>query len=312
VLPLKVWRMSKYRSCSCCCCCRPCCCCCIPGLLPRLCHPQHMLGRLQGSSAAPAAFTCHLASRNVRVCIEFAPPSVRTVKLWKGSEGQCRSEDAVPYSRRRVPDRTVSPIIDILLAVACAVKYEIRVKGSAEVVASSPANGAEFPLSAAGPLRAFGVALPTMKRGEAANLLVRSDCAYSFHHAKTLSLRCFVNDGHEVCHSTHHATSHNLLASSACPHGVVVGKQSLHDRFHREDCCSRVASHRPCPEVLLQVCHAQCLCAPADGFSDAERPASVPADAELEVQLELVSWNSVEDVTGDGAVVKKVWTRGSD
>lgn len=206
---------------------------------------------------------------------------------------------------------TVSTIIDI--AVARAVKYEIRVKGSAEVVASSPANGAEFPLSAAGPLRAFGVALPTMKRGEAANLVVRSDCAYSFfHHVKTLSLLCVLNDGHEVCNSTHHATSHHLPASATCPHGVVVGKKSVHDRFHRENCRPCVASRRACQEVLLQVCHAQCLFAPADGFSDAERPASVPADAELEVQLELVSWNSVEDVTGDGAVVKKVWTRGSD
>ena len=44
----------------------------------------------------------------------------------------------------------------------------------------------------------------------------------------------------------------------------------------------------------------------ADGFTEAERPASVPKDAMLEADLELVSWRSVEDVTPDGGVVKKV------
>ena len=44
----------------------------------------------------------------------------------------------------------------------------------------------------------------------------------------------------------------------------------------------------------------------ADGFPEAERPASVPEDAMLEADLELLSWRSVEDVTPDGGVVKKV------
>jgi hypothetical protein len=44
----------------------------------------------------------------------------------------------------------------------------------------------------------------------------------------------------------------------------------------------------------------------ADGFEAAERPANVPEDAMLEADLELVAWRSVEDVTPDGGVVKKV------
>lgn len=61
-----------------------------------------------------------------------------------------------------------------------AVKYEVRVKDSGEVVAASPAGGATFPLPSPAPLRAFGTAVPAMKKGEKAKLIVRnSDCEIS-------------------------------------------------------------------------------------------------------------------------------------
>ena len=66
---------------------------------------------------------------------------------------------------------------------ACgAVSYEVRVKGSEAAVASSPAGGAEFYVAEA-PLRALQTALPTMQKGEAVHLVVRSDCELTRRHA---------------------------------------------------------------------------------------------------------------------------------
>lgn len=65
----------------------------------------------------------------------------------------------------------------------CAVKYEVRLKDSGEVVATSPAQDAAFALPAPKPLRAFGTAAATMKKGEAARLVVRnSDCEFHGLH----------------------------------------------------------------------------------------------------------------------------------
>lgn len=49
----------------------------------------------------------------------------------------------------------------------------------------------------------------------------------------------------------------------------------------------------------------------ADGFGDKGREAqdgdaAVPPNASLEIDLELVSWNSVEEVTDDRKVMKKI------
>ena len=68
------------------------------------------------------------------------------------------------------------------LASSCchAVKYEVRLKDSGEVVAASPADGESFPLPEPRPLRGFADAVKAMKKGEAARLVVRnSDCERS-------------------------------------------------------------------------------------------------------------------------------------
>ncbi len=46
--------------------------------------------------------------------------------------------------------------------------------------------------------------------------------------------------------------------------------------------------------------------ASADGFAEGQRPEGVAADAELEVTAELLDWKTVENVTDDGSIVKKV------
>ncbi len=57
-------------------------------------------------------------------------------------------------------------------------KYRIRVKGSDEVVAESPEAGEEFVFEeGGGPIKAIGVALKDMKRGETASLIVAPECA---------------------------------------------------------------------------------------------------------------------------------------
>ncbi len=55
-------------------------------------------------------------------------------------------------------------------------------KGSEAAVASSSAGGAEFYITAA-PLKALQTAVPTMKKGEAVHLVVRSDCELPRRHA---------------------------------------------------------------------------------------------------------------------------------
>ncbi len=57
-----------------------------------------------------------------------------------------------------------------------AVKYRIRVKGSEATVAESPEAGEEFVLEKGGPIKAFGVALKEMKKGETASLIVAPEC----------------------------------------------------------------------------------------------------------------------------------------
>ncbi|KAG1681124.1 hypothetical protein FOA52_015566 [Chlamydomonas sp. UWO 241] len=51
---------------------------------------------------------------------------------------------------------------------------------------------------------------------------------------------------------------------------------------------------------------ARLALSPAYGYGDAGKPPSVPAGAKLTVELELKSWIKVEDVTGDGGVVRRV------
>ena len=57
-------------------------------------------------------------------------------------------------------------------------KYRIRVKGSDAVVAESPEAGEEFVMENGGPIRAIGVALKDMKKGETASLIVAPECAF--------------------------------------------------------------------------------------------------------------------------------------
>lgn len=47
-----------------------------------------------------------------------------------------------------------------------------------------------------------------------------------------------------------------------------------------------------------------------DGFGTEGQPPQVPSDATLVIDLEVVSWKTVENVTEDGAVVKKILRKG--
>lgn len=47
-----------------------------------------------------------------------------------------------------------------------------------------------------------------------------------------------------------------------------------------------------------------------DGFGAEGQPPRIPPDATLTINLELVSWKTVENVTDDGAVVKKILKKG--
>ena len=61
-------------------------------------------------------------------------------------------------------------------------KYRIRVKGDDKVVAESPEGGEEFVFEqGGGPVKAIGVALKDMKKGETASLLVAPECAVLLH-----------------------------------------------------------------------------------------------------------------------------------
>jgi FK506-binding protein 4/5 len=56
-------------------------------------------------------------------------------------------------------------------------------------------------------------------------------------------------------------------------------------------------------------------CLFADGFgSEGKAPSggvkAIPAEADLEIELELVSWKVVEEVTDDKKVMKKILTPG--
>ena len=67
-----------------------------------------------------------------------------------------------------------------------AVKYEVRLKDSGEVVVASPADGESFLLPEPRPLRGFADAVKAMKKGEVARLLVRnSDCERSGRRVST-------------------------------------------------------------------------------------------------------------------------------
>lgn len=57
-----------------------------------------------------------------------------------------------------------------------AVKYEVRVAGSGDVVASSTAEGDVVEVASGKPLKAFGVALKTMQQGEKATLKIKPEC----------------------------------------------------------------------------------------------------------------------------------------
>ena len=52
----------------------------------------------------------------------------------------------------------------------------MKVKGTDAVVAESPAAGEEFVMEQGGPIKAFGVALKDMKKGETASLIVAPEC----------------------------------------------------------------------------------------------------------------------------------------
>lgn len=59
-----------------------------------------------------------------------------------------------------------------------------------------------------------------------------------------------------------------------------------------------------CSEVLLPC---------ADGFgAEGSAARGIPGSATLEVLLELTGWKSVEDVTGDGGVIKKMLITSSE
>ena len=51
--------------------------------------------------------------------------------------------------------------------------------------------------------------------------------------------------------------------------------------------------------------------APAYAYGDAGSPPSIPANAALTFDVELLSWKSVKDVTGDGGVIKRVAADGA-
>ena len=50
----------------------------------------------------------------------------------------------------------------------------------------------------------------------------------------------------------------------------------------------------------------------ADGFIEGDAARNIPPGAVLEVDVELVSWKAIEDVTGDGGVIKKTLSSSSE
>ena len=67
---------------------------------------------------------------------------------------------------------------------------------------------------------------------------------------------------------------------------------------------SEVKSHESC-QTYEPICVAGAL-APTDGFGDAGLPPHVPGGTKLEVEVELLAFKRVENVTEDGGVVRKV------
>lgn len=49
---------------------------------------------------------------------------------------------------------------------------------------------------------------------------------------------------------------------------------------------------------------------PSLAYGEAGSPPSVPPDSSLVFDIELLSWSSVRDVTGDGGVLKKILVEG--
>ena len=66
----------------------------------------------------------------------------------------------------------------VLRVALCAVRFELRVKGSDKVVASSSEEGDEFSVSQDSHVcRALPIAAKAMKKGERAQLVIKPACA---------------------------------------------------------------------------------------------------------------------------------------
>jgi hypothetical protein len=107
-------------------------------------------------------------------------PAMRLGRIAFSHQPAPRHLTAVLRPAQQTACRIDSRMPTVVLSQLHAVKYEVRVKDSGEVVAASPADGASFPLPEPRPLRGFADAVKAMKKGEAARLLVRnSDCKHS-------------------------------------------------------------------------------------------------------------------------------------
>ena len=87
-----------------------------------------------------------------------------------------------------------------------AVEYAIRVAGSSQTIAESPLGGAVVLVGSRQPIKAFQVALKSMKQGEKVSLKIKPECkphSIMRAHDATLSI------------DNPHASMHACLVSSS-------------------------------------------------------------------------------------------------
>lgn len=144
-----------------------------------------------------------------------------------------------------------------------AVKYEVRLAGGKDALAASPAEGAVVAVGSGQPLKAFQVALKSMKEGERATLQIKPECTPlgSSWLARMIDLQ-------PAC---------SLVLSYTIP-------GTLHLQHIVHNACM-VAAYDGQPPAPPTDCAALLL---ADGFAAGAGPDGVPADAELEADLELL------------------------
>lgn len=64
-------------------------------------------------------------------------------------------------------------------------------------------------------------------------------------------------------------------------------------------------------KTMLKGEQATLKCLPEYAYGEAGRPPTIPANSTLLFDVELLSWKSVKDITGDGGIIKTTSKEGS-